>query len=74
MITIEDFNIENITNTGTITEVSALLKLTKVNTKATIENIKVTDSTFMYGKAIQIDYALEFEIYDSEFKQNHLYS
>jgi len=64
-ISIKDFSVKNNMNTGSITETSAVLRISTANKIAKIENFAVTDSTFMYGKALEIEYALNFEFRNS---------
>jgi hypothetical protein len=49
---VDDFQVTKNINTGSITETSAILRISKANNLAEIQNFKVYNSTFMYGKAI----------------------
>ena len=55
---IKDFSVNGNVNTGSITETSSIIRVSIVNGEADINNFTVTNSIFMYGKALDIESAL----------------
>lgn len=62
---VKDFKVLNNINTGSITETSAVLRISTANLFASIDNFQVTNSTFMYGKAIEIESAAYLDFKNS---------
>ncbi|CDW85403.1 UNKNOWN [Stylonychia lemnae] len=73
-INVRDFKVNNNSNTGSITETSAILRISTANNLAKIENFRVTNSTFMYGKAIEIEYAASLEFRNAAQTNNKLFN
>jgi hypothetical protein len=49
-----NFKFKNVINTGSITKVSALISVSDAKSLVTLSNFDISDSTFYYGKAIEI--------------------
>ena len=54
---VKDFSVTGNVNTGSITETSAILRVSSASALCLIERFQVTNSQFMYGKAIEIEQA-----------------
>ena len=54
-ILVEDFSVTQNTNTGAITETSAILRISSASLLCSIKKFTVTGSNFQYGKAIEIE-------------------
>eukprot|EP00347_Sterkiella_histriomuscorum_P017693 403348360 len=73
-IMVKDFKVRNNFNTGSITETSAILRISTANLMASIDNFQVQDSTFMYGKAIEIESAAYLDFKNAAQSNNKLYN
>lgn len=52
---VKNFQVRGNVNTGSITETSAILSVSTASGVCIIDNFQVSDSIFIYGKAIEID-------------------
>ena len=73
-IFVQDFKVVNNQNTGSITETSAVLRISQSNLMAVIDNFTVLNSTFQYGKALGIDSANYLDFRNSIHSNNVLYN
>ena len=71
-IVVKNFSVMNNMNTGSITETSAILRISTAGNMCRIQNFTVTNSTFMYGKAIEIESAQFLEFRDATYMYNSL--
>jgi hypothetical protein len=71
-VLIKDIWVKNNTGTGSITETSAIMRVSEANGNCIITNYTVTNSSFVYGKAIEVDAVKNLHMYNSVFSFNHL--
>ena len=71
-ILVEDFHVEGNLNTGSITETSAILRISTAYNTCSIRNFTVTNSSFKYGKAIEIESARVLTFKDAVYSNNSL--
>lgn len=66
-LVIKNFSVMGNVNTGSITETSSIIRVSIVNAVADINNFTVTNSIFMYGKALDIESALQLNVFNSVY-------
>lgn len=71
-VLIQDFNIIGNSNTGSITETSAILRVSTASNLCHIKRFQVNRSNFMYGKAIEIEQAQFLVFSDAQYTLNTL--
>jgi hypothetical protein len=71
-VIVEDFNVVNNTNTGAITETSAILKVSTARNLCQINRFQVSQSKFKYGKAIEIEQARRLVFTNATYHLNSL--
>jgi hypothetical protein len=71
-VIVEDFSVTGNVNTGSITETSAILRVSTASNLCSIRRFRVNKSTFMFGKAIEIEQAKTLIFADAAYSQNSL--
>ena len=71
-VIIKDFSVTGNNNTGSITETSAILRVSTASNLCQIKRFSVNKSNFMYGKAIEIEQARVLVFSDASYSQNSL--
>jgi hypothetical protein len=71
-VIVEDFVVINNTNTGAITETSAVLRVSTARDSCQISRFSVSRSKFKYGKAIEIEQARQLIFKDASYHLNSL--
>lgn len=71
-VLIEDFKVTGNTNTGAITETSAILRISTASNQCEIIRFQVGQSSFRYGKAIEIEQARILVFSEASYSNNSL--
>ena len=71
-IKVKDFSVTGNMGTGSITETSAILRISSATALCSIKNFSVSNSSFMYGMAIEVEQAGKLVFSDSSFSTNSL--